>query len=294
MICLLFLFQTFLLGIRWNINKDIAMAGLTFDNYKRNQYLVNQAGFKPPKATSTGTTIVGCRFKNGVVIAADTRATTGPIVADKNCEKLHQIAPKIWCAGAGTAADTEMVTQLISSNLELHSLYMNREPRVVSAMQMLKQHLFRYQGYVGAYLIVAGVDPTGPHLFSVQAHGSTDVGYYMSLGSGSLAAIAVLERDWREEMTKKEAMDLCATAIQAGIFNDLGSGSNVDMCVMETGKDAQLYRNYLTPNVREQKQRNYKFARGTTAVLKKDVFDLVDVVREDEVPVGPSDAMETD
>ena len=95
-------------------------------------------------------------------------------------------------------------------------------------------------------------------------------------------------------MTKKEAMDLCATAIQAGIFNDLGSGSNVDMCVMETGKDAQLYRNYLTPNVREQKQRNYKFARGTTAVLKKDVFDLVDVVREDEVPVGPSDAMETD
>ena len=29
----------------------------------------------------------------------DTRATSGPIVADKNCEKLHYISPNIWCAG---------------------------------------------------------------------------------------------------------------------------------------------------------------------------------------------------
>ncbi|QPG73308.1 proteasome core particle subunit beta 2 [Brettanomyces nanus] len=270
------------------------MPGLSFENFQRNEYLVNQAGFKPPRATSTGTTIVGCRFKDGVVIAADTRATTGPIVADKNCEKLHRISPKIWCAGAGTAADTEMVTQLIQSNLELHSMSLNREPRVVSAMQMLKQHLFKYQGQVGAYLIVAGVDPTGPHLFSIQAHGSTDIGYYMSLGSGSLAAIAVLERDWKQDLSKDEAMKLCATAIQAGIFNDLGSGSNVDMCVMEMGKDAQLYRSFMTPNVREKKQRNYKFARGTTAVLRQSVFDIVEVVKEEEIPVGSSDAMDVD
>ena len=41
-----------------------------------------------PKATSTGTTIVGCLFKDGIVLGADTRATEGPIVADKNCEKV--------------------------------------------------------------------------------------------------------------------------------------------------------------------------------------------------------------
>jgi 20S proteasome subunit beta 2 len=31
-------------------------------------------------------------------------------VADKNCEKIHFIAPNIYCCGAGTAADTENVT----------------------------------------------------------------------------------------------------------------------------------------------------------------------------------------
>ena len=42
-----------------------------------------------PNATSTGTTIVGCLFKDGIILGADTRATAGPIVADKNCEKVR-------------------------------------------------------------------------------------------------------------------------------------------------------------------------------------------------------------
>jgi 20S proteasome subunit beta 2 len=264
------------------------MPGLSFDNYQRNQFLAAK-GFGTPKATSTGTTIVGCKFAGGVVIAADTRATAGSIVADKNCEKLHRLAPQIWCAGAGTAADTEMVTQLIASNLELHSLSQNRKPRVITALTMLKQHLFKYQGHLGAYLIVAGVDPTGAHLMSVQAHGSTDIGQYQSLGSGSLAAMAVLETHWKPDMTKDEAVHLCAQAIELGIWNDLGSGSNVDVCVMEVGKDAELYRNYRTPNVRESKTRSYKFPRGTTAVLKERSWQVVD-----EQVVTTGEPMEVD
>lgn len=49
-------------------------------------------GFQPPKAVKTGTTIVGVIYKDGVVLGADTRATEGPIVADKNCEKIHFLA----------------------------------------------------------------------------------------------------------------------------------------------------------------------------------------------------------
>ncbi|KAK9464122.1 nucleophile aminohydrolase [Lipomyces oligophaga] len=246
------------------------MGGFSFENYQRNKFLTAK-GYPVPKATATGTTIVGCRFEGGVVIAADTRATSGDIVADKNCEKLHRMSPTIWCAGAGTAADCEFVTQLISSTLELHSMSTGRKPRVVTCLTLLKQHLFKYQGHVGAYLIVAGVDPTGPKLFSIHAHGSTDVGYYLSLGSGSMAAMATLESKWHNKITKDEAMALCAEAIEAGIWNDLGSGSNVDMCVMEVDKPAVLYRNYRTPNERAIKENSYKFARGTTRYLSEKI-----------------------
>lgn len=133
---------------------------------------------------------------------------------------------------------------------------------------MLKQYLFSYQGYIGAYLVVAGVDPTGVGLFTVHAHGSTDKLPYVTMGSGSLAAMSVFETKWKQKLTREEAVNLTSEAIQAGIFNDLGSGSNVDVCVI-TAEKTTLLRNHITPNEREQKQRSYKFKRGTTAVLNE-------------------------
>lgn len=62
-------------------------SGFDFGSYSRNNFLGHK-GYPVPKATSTGTTIVGCVYKDGVVLGADTRATEGPIVADKNCEKV--------------------------------------------------------------------------------------------------------------------------------------------------------------------------------------------------------------
>ncbi|KAF2399917.1 N-terminal nucleophile aminohydrolase [Trichodelitschia bisporula] len=251
------------------------MGGFDFSNHSRNIAL-HAKGVPLPQATSTGTTIVGCLFDGGVVIAADTRATSGPIVADKNCQKLHYIAPQIWCAGAGTAADTEFTTALVSSNLELHALSTGRKPRVVTCMTMLKQHLFRYQGHIGAYLVVAGCDPTGSHLFTVHAHGSTDKLPYVTMGSGSLAAMSVFESKWKGQLTRDEAVKLCSEAILAGIFNDLGSGSNVDVCVI-TPEKATLLRNYIQPNQREPKMRNYRFEKGTTAVLSEKVITREDI-----------------
>ena len=48
-----------------------------------------------PKTTKTGTTICGAIFDGGVVLGADTRSTSGDIVADKNCMKIHDLAPNM-------------------------------------------------------------------------------------------------------------------------------------------------------------------------------------------------------
>jgi 20S proteasome subunit beta 2 len=63
-------------------------AGFSFENALRNRVL-GQRNLHLPKATSTGTTIVGVVYESGIVLGADTRATEGPIVADKNCEKVR-------------------------------------------------------------------------------------------------------------------------------------------------------------------------------------------------------------
>lgn len=136
---------------------------------------------------------------------------------------------------------------------------------------MLKQHLFQYQGHIGAYLVVAGVDPTGVGLYTVHAHGSTDKLPYVTMGSGSLAAMSVFETQWKPKLTQEEAVELASNAIQAGIFNDLGSGSNVDVAIL-TKDMTTLKRGYIKPNERSKKQKSYVFKRGTTAVLNEKII----------------------
>eukprot|EP00123_Amoebidium_parasiticum_P019379 comp24840_c0_seq1/m.46892 comp24840_c0_seq1/g.46892 ORF comp24840_c0_seq1/g.46892 comp24840_c0_seq1/m.46892 type:complete len:278 (-) comp24840_c0_seq1:48-881(-) len=264
--------------------------GFSFENCYRNQML-ERMGSSMPRATKTGTTIVGVIYKDGVVLGADTRATNDTTVADKNCEKIHYISPNIYCCGAGTAADTENTTNLISSQLELHRLATGRQSRVATACTMLKQMLFRYQGHVSAALVLGGVDVHGPHLYSIYPHGSTDNLPYVTMGSGSLAAMSVFEARFKPNMELEEAKALVRDAICAGIFNDLGSGSNVDMCVITKDKVDYL-RNIEKPVAKNNREvKSYKYKRGTTAVLTSKVLTLADMVVT-EVKVGGGNAME--
>jgi 20S proteasome subunit beta 2 len=230
---------------------------------------LTKMGATMPNAKKTGTTIAGVIYKDGVVLGADTRATSGSIVCDKNCEKIHHISSRIWCCGAGTSADTENTTNLIASQLELLRLTTGQEPRVVTAMTRLKQYLFKHQGHVSAALVLGGIDATGSYLYTVHPHGSVDQLPFATMGSGSLAAMAIFEAGYRDDLSEEEAVELVADAIQSGIMNDLGSGSNVDICVIsKVTKDARVMRSYRQPVPHiPRTHTGYEFPRGTTQIL---------------------------
>ncbi|KAF3848685.1 hypothetical protein F7725_015182 [Dissostichus mawsoni] len=155
------------------------------------------------------------------------------VVADKNCMKIHYIAPNIYCCGAGVAADADVTTQIMSSNVELHMLNTGR-PAL---------------GQIGASLIVGGVDVTGPQLYSLE-----------------------------------EAKQLVREAITAGIFCDLGSGSNVDLCII-TEAGVEMLRGYDKPAVKGKREGQYRYKPGTTAVLTKTVTPFPLVVVDESVQI---------
>ncbi|XP_076291870.1 proteasome beta2 subunit [Lasioglossum baleicum] len=268
---------------------EIPAPGFSFELGQRNNFLIKK-GFKPPKAVKTGTTIAGVVYKDGVVLGGDTRATDDTIVADKNCSKIHYLAENIYCCGAGTAADTEMTTQMISSQLELHRLNTGRMVPVCTANVLIKQLLFRYQGHIGAALVLGGCDLDGPHLYCIYPHGSTDTHMYTTMGSGSLAAMSVFESRWKPNMEEEEAKELVADAIRAGVFNDLASGSNVDLCVIRKGSVDYL-RPYDVANVKGERSISYRYKRGTTAILNKTIHPII--IEEEIIRRLPEETMDT-
>ncbi|CAG2114845.1 unnamed protein product, partial [Medioppia subpectinata] len=145
----------------------------------------------------------------------------------------------------------------------------------------------RYQGHVSAALVLGGVDNTGPKLTSIAPHGSTDTLPYVTMGSGSLAAMAVFEARWKPDLSLEEGQQLVRDAIAAGIFNDLGSGSNIDLCVI-TKNAVNYMRQYDEANKKGVRQGRYQFKKGTTEVLETKVITL-DVESVVVRPIEPMD-----
>ncbi|XP_075907677.1 proteasome 20S subunit beta 13a [Nelusetta ayraudi] len=263
-----------------NIHQTPA-AGFNFDNTARNTTLAGHFERRQaPKPLKTGTTIAGVVFKDGVVLGADTRATSSEVVADKMCSKIHYIAPNIYCCGAGTAADTEKTTDMLSSNLTIFSLNSGRKPRVIMAVNILQDMLYRYRGQIGASLILGGVDCTGNHLYTVGPYGSVNTMPYLAMGSGDLAALGILEDGFKPNMEMERAKDLVCAAIQAGIMDDLGSGNNIDICVI-TKEGVDYLRPYQESQFKDNRTMKYRYRPGTTPVLTEKVVPLkLEVVQE--------------
>ncbi|XP_064555160.1 proteasome subunit beta type-7 [Drosophila montana] len=248
-----------------------------FTNTRRNAQLL-ASGFKPPLAVRTGTSIVGIVYQNGVILGADTRATEGPIVSDKNCSKIHRLQDNIFCCGAGTAADTEHITLMTSAELDLHGLNTDREVPVICASMMMRRTLFRYQGHISAALVMGGVDKYGPHVNCIHPCGSIDKIPYAAMGSGTLAAMAVLERGWKPTLDLDQGKQLVREAISAGVFNDLGSGSNIDLCVI-TPNGAEHLRTETIASERGERLGKYAILPNTTLVKSMSVQDI-DITEE--------------
>ncbi|KAK6060137.1 hypothetical protein COOONC_02207, partial [Cooperia oncophora] len=59
---------------------------------------------------------------------------------------------------------------------------------------------------------------------------------FAAQGSGSYAAISILERDFKQDMTEEECVALVQRALQAGMHGDNASGNSLNLVIMQPGK----------------------------------------------------------
>ena len=107
---------------------------------------------------SLGTTIMAAEYDGGVIIAADSRTTTGSYIVDRVSDKLTPLTDYIYCCRSGSAADTQMMAEIAYYRLYANSLQLNEEPKVKTAAHNLMNLCYEYRADIMAGLIVAGWD----------------------------------------------------------------------------------------------------------------------------------------
>ncbi|KAL6983880.1 proteasome endopeptidase complex, partial [Sarracenia purpurea var. burkii] len=172
---------------------------------------------KPAK----GTTTLAFIFKEGVMVAADSRASMGGYISSQSVKKIIEINPYMLGTMAGGAADCQFWHRNLGIKCRLHELANKRRISVTGASKLLANILYNYRGMgLSVGTMIAGWDETGPGLYYVDNDGGRLKGMRFSVGSGSPYAYGVLDNGYRYDMTVDEAAELARRAIYHATFRD--------------------------------------------------------------------------
>src|SRR3989338_3534729 len=127
--------------------------------------------------TKTGTTTIGLVCKDGIVLAADKRATSGYLISWKKFEKIITITENVAVTVAGTVSDVQLLVKYLKAELKLKDIRTGRETTVKEAASLLANFVYnnirKYSLIPGiSHFIVGGKDNSGFHLYDLSPDGS--------------------------------------------------------------------------------------------------------------------------
>jgi len=172
------------------------------------------------EAVKRGTTTVGLKFKDGVLLIVDKRISSR-LIEPISIEKIFKIDDHIGCATSGLVADARVLIDRARLDAQINEITYNEKIQVRTLVKRIcdfKQTYTQYGGVrpFGTALLVAGVDETGPRLFSTDPSGALMEYKASSEGAGRSGAMAFFETYYKENLSHDEAIDLGIKALNKG------------------------------------------------------------------------------
>ncbi|KAK0520412.1 Proteasome subunit beta type-5 [Tilletia horrida] len=177
-----------------------------------------------------GTTTLAFRFRGGIIVCVDSRATAGSYIASGTVKKVIEINPYLLGTMAGGAADCQYWETYLGIQCRLHELRHKERISVAAASKLLANIVYGYKGMgLSMGTMICGWDKTGPALFYVDSDGQRLKGDVFSVGSGSTFAYGVLDQGYKWDLTDAEAQELGRRSIYAATHRDAYSGNSVNL-----------------------------------------------------------------
>jgi proteasome beta subunit len=134
---------------------------------------------------------------------------------------------------AGGVADAQNVVDIVKANAKLYKYEKDTVMPVKAAANLTSNLLFANRYYpLILQALLGGVDSSGPHIFALDPLGSVMEEKCVSTGSGSPIAYGVLENDFKEGMSVKDAIPVVVKAVNSAMKRDSASGDSFDVALI--------------------------------------------------------------
>jgi proteasome alpha subunit len=171
------------------------------------------------EAVKRGTTTVGLKFKNGVVLIIDKRITS-KLIEPVSIEKIFKIDDQIGCATSGLVADARVLVDRARIEAQINKITYGESIAVESLVKKIcdfKQNYTQYGGVrpFGTAMLVAGVDDQGEHLFETDPSGALMEYKAGSIGAGRNAVMELFEEEYKDNFSLDKAINLGLRALDS-------------------------------------------------------------------------------
>jgi proteasome beta subunit len=194
-------------------------------------HLVQTVSAEAAAGVPHGTTVLGLKYADGIVMAGDRRATSGYTIADDKMRKVFPADDYSAIAIAGAAGMAIEMVKLFQLELEHYEKLtgdrLSLEGKANRLAQLIRQNFpLAMQGLV-VVLLFGGFDERRGEgrLFYYDATGGRwEEDDYQATGSGSQPAKNSLKKRWRAGLPRDDALRTAVEALLDASEDDVATG----------------------------------------------------------------------
>jgi proteasome beta subunit len=179
-----------------------------------------------------GATAVGITFEGGLVFVSEKRIAFGNFLVSKTTKKTFEITPKVGATCAGLVADMQILSLQIAALAKIRKMELKRDVPPNSVAKMMSNMMYERRYFPLLTQVIVGGVVDKPVLYTLDPMGSVLPDEYAAVGTGAEMALGVLDPQFKQNMTKDEAVDLAKKAVRSASLRDSASGDGLDIMVI--------------------------------------------------------------
>ncbi|WEU39739.1 MAG: archaeal proteasome endopeptidase complex subunit alpha [Candidatus Odinarchaeum yellowstonii] len=188
------------------------------------------------EAVRRGTTAIGIKTAEGVVLAVEKRVMT--LQDPGSVEKIFVIDQHVGAAIAGLTADARILINQARIEAQINRLSYDEIISIETLTKKicdLKQLYTQHAGVrpFGVSLLIAGVDADGPKLFMTDPSGAYWGYKAQAIGAGAQTVKEMLEKEYKENLTLDASIKLALKALKQVIETEF-SFNKLEIAVVKT------------------------------------------------------------
>jgi len=204
------------------------------------------------EAVKRGTTSVGVKCKDGIVLAVDKRVTSKLVESD-SVEKIYQIDEHICAATCGLVADARVLVDRARVESQMNKMTYSEpiDVRILVKKICDFKQLYTQHGGVrpfGVALLLAGITDS-PRLFETDPSGALIEYKATAIGTGRNAVMELFEEKYSEDISLNDGISLALEALQKATEESI-SETTIEIAVVDS--ETKTYKKLTSDEVKEK------------------------------------------